>query len=106
MSRSAISALRPGGRRLREPATIEAARHQECPGVILQTEAGRSAGSIGDAGRLGLAQRSVPPLFAWGRPAGLSAFVELGSKGDEPLNKRADFRDDRAQAHDLDALSV
>lgn len=48
----------------------------------------------------------MPPLFAWGRRAGLGAFVEFGRKRDQSLNERADVRDDGAQAHDLDALSV
>jgi hypothetical protein len=46
----------------------------------------------------------LPPL-AWGLDTGLGAFVELGRKRDGPLNKRAVFRDDGAQARHLDALS-
>ena len=46
------------------------------------------------------------PLLSWGSGASVGASVELGRKRDEPLNQRADFRDDRLQALDLGALGV
>jgi hypothetical protein len=53
-----------------------------------------------------LGRSAVLPLLAWGHGSGLSAPVELGRECDEPLNQRADFRDDGSETHNLRALGV